>query len=154
MHLGIVTGCFHWRWAIIAANYLLSVLTIEAKHLIHFSLEAILETGLEQPHLTVGFFWKPGAFMRVAPPSEKVCCHPNGQDRFTWFTAVAAQLHRVGCPFPGNATTQLAVCGRERQYQSGASDCYPGQSVVDTIGLIGCPAGNGASPTQFRWSSP
>jgi hypothetical protein len=29
---------------------------IEAMHLIHFSLEAILETGLEQPHLTVGFF--------------------------------------------------------------------------------------------------
>jgi hypothetical protein len=83
MHLGIVTGCFHWRWAIIAANYLLSVLTIEAKHLIHFSFDAILETGLEQPHLTVGFFWKPGAIMRVAPPSEKVCCHPNGQDRFT-----------------------------------------------------------------------
>jgi hypothetical protein len=109
MHLGIVTGCFHWRWAIIAANYLLSVLTIEAKHLIHFSLEAILETGLEQPHLTVGFFWKPGAIMRVAPPSEKVCCHPNGQNRFTCFTVVAAQLHRVGLIDATNTGKQSAV---------------------------------------------
>jgi len=37
-----------------------------------FRSKAILETGVEQPHLTVGSEQEPGGFRRAAPPSRKV----------------------------------------------------------------------------------